>query len=87
MRMRILFPGSQLLNSQLQYYVRGDESRRAQNVIIEFAISLKTRKRNLLYYAFKCGPTVSHSLCLRTGLPLRLRGGATVDSGGLEDPP
>ena len=36
----------QLLNSQLTYYVRGDESRRAQNTIIEFAISLKTRKRN-----------------------------------------
>ena len=43
------FSDSQLLNSQLTYYVhiRGDESRRAQNAIIEFAISLKTRKRNL----------------------------------------
>ena len=41
------YPGSQLLNSQLTYYIRGDESRRAQNAIIEFAISLKTRKRNL----------------------------------------
>ena len=40
-------PDSQSLNSQLRYYVRGDESRRAQNAIIEFAISLKTRKRNL----------------------------------------
>ena len=29
------------------YYVRGDESRQAQNAIIEFTISLKMRKRNL----------------------------------------
>ena len=42
-----VFPDSQLLNSQLAYYIHGDESRRAQNAIIEFAISLKTRKRNL----------------------------------------
>ena len=47
-------PDSQLLNSQLKYYVRGDESRRAQNAIIEFAISLKTQS---FYYTFKCGPT------------------------------
>ena len=40
-------PDLQLLNSQLTYYVRGGESRGAQNAIIEFAISLKTRKRNL----------------------------------------
>ena len=55
MRMRIFSPDSQLLNSQLAYYVRGDESRRAQNVIIEFAISLKTQS---FHYAFKYGPTV-----------------------------
>ena len=57
-------PDSQLLSSQLTYYVGGDESRRAQNAIIEFAISLKTRKHNLS--TFKCGPTVwsiSHSFC------------------------
>ena len=36
------FPDSQLLNSQLTYYVCGDKSRRAQNAIIEFTISLKT---------------------------------------------
>ena len=48
---------SQLLNSQLTFYVRGDQSRRAQNAIIEFAISLKTQS---FYYAFKCGPTVPH---------------------------
>ena len=60
------FPDSQLLNSLLTYYVRGDESRRAQNAIIEFAISLKTRKRNLFtYYAFKCGPAVSSFLSFR----------------------
>ena len=47
MRMRIFPPDSQLFNSQLTYYVRGDESRQAQNAIIEFTISLKTRKRNL----------------------------------------
>ena len=41
------FPDLKLLNLQLKYYVRGDESRRAQNTIVEFAISLKTRKRNL----------------------------------------
>ena len=46
MRMRI-FPNSKLLETQLKYYVRGDESRWAQNAIIEFAISLKTRKRNI----------------------------------------
>ena len=40
-------PHSQLLETQLKYYVRGDESRRAQNAIIEFTISLKMRKRNL----------------------------------------
>ena len=40
-------PDSQLLETQSTYYVRGDESRRAQNAIIEFTISLKTRKRNL----------------------------------------
>ena len=49
MRMRFFGGGgdSQLLNSQLAYYIRGDESRRAQNAIIEFVISLKTQKRNL----------------------------------------
>ena len=36
------FPDLQLLNSQLKYYVRGDESRWAQNAIVQFAISLKT---------------------------------------------
>ena len=46
-------PDSQLLETQLKYYVRGDESRRAQNAIIEFAILLKTQS---VYYAFKCGP-------------------------------
>ena len=51
-------PDSQSLNSQLRYYVRGDESRRAQNAIIEFAISLKTQS---FYYAFKCGPMVYHA--------------------------
>ena len=51
MRMLVFFP-----DSQLMYYVHGDESRRAQNAIIEFAISLKTQS---FYYAFKCGPTVS----------------------------
>ena len=52
------FPDSQLLETQLKYtyIVRGDESRRAQNAIIEFTISLKSRKQ--YYYAFKCGPTV-----------------------------
>ena len=34
-------PDSQLLETQLKYYVCGDESRRAQNTIVEFAISLK----------------------------------------------
>ena len=56
------FPDSQLLETQLQYYVRGDESRRAQNAIIQFAISLKVQKRNLftthlnvgLRYVFVC---------------------------------
>ena len=47
--MRIIFPDSQLLETQLKYYVHGDESRRAQNTIIEFAFSLKTQKRNLLH--------------------------------------
>ena len=42
-------------DSQLAYYIHGDESRRAHNAIIEFAISLKTQS---FYYAFKCGPTV-----------------------------
>ena len=41
------FPDSQLLETQSTYYVRGDESRRAQNAIIEFTISLKTRQCNL----------------------------------------
>ena len=41
-------PDLQLLNSQLQYYVRGDESSQAQNTIIELTISLKTRKHNLI---------------------------------------
>ena len=44
----IFFPDSQLLNLQLTYYVCGYyESRRAQNVVIEFAISLKMRKHNV----------------------------------------
>ena len=56
------------LETQLQYYIHGDESRRAQNTIIEFAISLKTQKRKnaktqSFYYAFKCGPTVTGYLC------------------------
>ena len=68
------FPDLQLLNSQLTYYVRGDESRRAQNAIIEFAISLKTRKRNLFCYAFKCGPTVStlNAILYQCGSPYSL---------------
>ena len=37
------------------YYVCGDESRQAQNAVIELAISFKTQT---FYYAFKCGPTV-----------------------------
>ena len=41
-------PDLQLLNSQLQYYVRGDESSQAQNTIIELTISLKMRKHNLI---------------------------------------
>ena len=53
------FSDSQLLNSQLTYYVHGEESRWAQNAIIEFAISLKTQS---FYYTFKCGPTVYSSL-------------------------
>ena len=44
----------QLLETQLKYdYIRGDESRRAQNAIIEFA-----KRMQSFYYAFKCGPTV-----------------------------
>ena len=35
-------PDSQLLEMQLKHYIRGDESRRAQNAVIEFAITLKT---------------------------------------------
>ena len=57
MRMRI-FSWFAIIRTQLKYYIRGDESRRAQNAIIEFTISLITRKCNLFYYAFKCGPTV-----------------------------
>ena len=45
--MRMRFPPNSQLKSQLTYYVRGDESRRAQNAIIEFAVSLKMRKRDL----------------------------------------
>ena len=67
MRMRI-FSRFATIRTQLKYYihVRGDESRWAQNTIIELAISLKTRKRNLFYYTFKCGPTVFHCRCMYT---------------------
>ena len=47
MRMRNFFPDLQLLETQSKYYLRGDASRRDQNAIIEFAISLKMRKCNL----------------------------------------
>ena len=43
MRMRIFFPDSQLLETQSTYYARSTYP----NAIIEFAISLKTRKRNI----------------------------------------
>ena len=35
------------LRMQLKYYICGDESRRTQHAIIEFAISLKMRKHYL----------------------------------------
>ena len=44
MRMRI---SPSRFETQSTYYVRGDESRQAQNIIVEFTISLKTLKRNL----------------------------------------
>ena len=45
MRMRIFSPQFTII--EIMYYARGYESRRAQNAIIEFAISLKMRKRYL----------------------------------------
>ena len=52
--MRISPPQFAIIRTQLKYYVCGDESRRAQNAIIEFA----NAKKQSFYYAFKCGPTV-----------------------------
>ena len=68
-------PDSQLLETQLQYYVRGDESRWAQNAIIEFAISLKMRKHNLfttgllsqggMYVLYECTSVYTYTMFIQ----------------------